>query len=207
MSSTSLGTYAPYERRAFERVRVKLHGRFMLEDRSEHNCYVYDMSPGNIALLASRIGEPGEKVIAYLDHVGRIEGVVTRTFEDGFAMTVIASERKREKLSAQLTWLANRQDLGLPEDRRHERVAPRNPFSALHMEDGRTYECRIIDLSLSGAGIEIDVRPALGSQVVLGTMRGTVVRHFEEGIAIEFSAVQEQDTLDSQFADAEQPAA
>lgn len=207
MSSTSLGTYAPYERRAFERVRVKLHGRFMLEDRSEHNCHVYDMSPGNISLLAGRIGEPGERVIAYLDHVGRIEGVVTRTFEDGFAMTVIASERKREKLSAQLTWLANRQDLGLPEDRRHERVAPRNPFSSLHMDDGRTYECRIIDLSLSGAGIEIDVRPAIGSQVVLGTMRGTVVRHFEEGIAIEFSSLQEQDVLDEQFADEEKPAA
>ena len=201
MSSTSLGSYAPYERRAFERVRVKLHGRFMLEDRSEHVCHVYDMSPGNILLLAGRIGEPGERVIAYLDHVGRIEGVVTRTFEDGFAMTVIASERKREKLSAQLTWLANREDLGLPEDRRHERVAPRNPFSAMHMEDGRSYECRIIDLSLSGAGIEIDVRPAIGTQVTLGTMRGTVVRHFEEGIAIEFATLQEPDVLDTQFAD------
>ena len=37
------------------------------------------MSPGNVALRADRRGEPGEKVIAYIDHIGRVEGVVTRT--------------------------------------------------------------------------------------------------------------------------------
>jgi c-di-GMP-binding flagellar brake protein YcgR len=139
------------ERRNFQRVRVKIYGRFMLEDRTEHACQVTDMSPGNVALRADRIGEPGEKVIAYIDHIGRVEGVVTRTLDDGFAMTVIASERKKDKLAAQLTWLANKHELDLPEDRRHERVAPRNPMSVLKLTDGRQYQCRIVDLSLSGA--------------------------------------------------------
>ncbi|MCG7505156.1 PilZ domain-containing protein [Mesorhizobium retamae] len=187
------------ERRNFQRVRVKIYGRFMLEDRTEHSCQVIDMSPGNVALRADRVGDPGEKVIAYLDHIGRIEGVITRRLQDGFAMTVIASDRKRDKLAAQLTWLANKHELDLPEDRRHERVAPRNPMSVLQLSDGRQYPCRIIDLSLSGAAIEIDVKPAKGVQVVLGTMRGQVVRHFEEGIAIEFAVVQRPETLDSEF--------
>lgn len=190
---------AAAERRNFQRVRVKIYGRFMLEDRTEHPCQVIDMSPGNVALRADRVGDPGEKVIAYLDHIGRIEGVVTRRLQDGFAMTVVASERKRDKLAAQLTWLANKHELDLPEDRRHERVAPRNPMSMLQLSDGRQYQCRIIDLSLSGAAIEIDVKPAKGVQVVLGTMRGQVVRHFEEGIAIEFAVVQRPETLDSEF--------
>ena len=145
------------ERRSFQRVRVKVYGRFMLEDRSEHPCQVIDMSPGNVAFRADRAGEPGERVIAYIDHIGRIEGVVTRRLDDGFAMTVIASERKRNKLAAQLTWLANKHELDLPEDRRHERVAPRNPMTSLHLLDGRQYPCRIIDLSLSGAAVEIEV--------------------------------------------------
>jgi hypothetical protein len=153
------------------------------------------MSPGNVALRANRIGEPGEKVIAYIDHIGRVEGVVTRTLDDGFAMTVIASDRKREKLAAQLTWLANRHELDLPEDRRHERLQPRDPISVLQLDDGRQYQCRIIDLSLSGAAVEVGVRPAIGTQIVLGTMRGQVVRHFEEGIAIEFAVVQAPETL------------
>ncbi|GLS30678.1 pilus assembly protein PilZ [Mesorhizobium albiziae] len=178
---------------------MKIYGRFMLEDRSEHSCQVVDMSPGNVALLADRIGEPGEKVIAYIDHIGRIEGVVTRTMVDGFAMTVIASDRKKDKLAAQLTWLANKHELDLPEDRRHERVAPRNASSVLVLTDGRQYSCRIIDLSLSGAAVEIDVKPALGVQVTLGTMRGQVVRHFEDGIALEFAVIQRPETLETEF--------
>jgi PilZ domain len=200
MQSAAVDLTSPrVERRNFQRVRVKIYGRFMLEDRSEHPCQVIDMSPGNVALRANRVGEPGEKVIAYIDHIGRVEGVVTRTMADGFAMTVIASDRKKDKLAAQLTWLANKHELDLPEDRRHERVAPRNPSSVLVLTDGRQYQCRIIDLSLSGAAIEIDVKPALGVQVTLGTMRGQVVRHFEEGIAIEFAVIQRPETLDSEF--------
>lgn len=197
----SAAEHAPsrVERRNFQRVRVKIYGRFMLEDRTEHACQVIDMSPGNVALRTDRVGMPGEKVIAYIDHIGRIEGIVTRTSQDGFAMTVIASERKKDKLAAQLTWLANKHELDLPEDRRHERVAPRNPMSVLQLTDGRQYQCRIIDLSLSGAAIEIDVKPAIGVQVMLGTMRGQVVRHFEDGVAIEFAVIQRPETLDSEF--------
>ena len=187
------------ERRNFQRVRVKIYGRFMLVDRSEYPCQVVDMSPGNVLLRAERVGQPGEKVIAYIDHIGRIEGVVTRTQADGFAMTILASDRKKDKLAAQLTWLANKHELDLPEDRRHERIAPRNPISVLQLADGRQYQCRIIDLSLSGAAIEIDVRPALGTQVTLGTMRGQVVRHFEDGVAIEFAVVQRPESLEAEF--------
>jgi hypothetical protein len=189
------------ERRGFQRVRVKIYGRFMLEDRSEHPCQVIDMSPGDVAIRADHPGERGERVIAYLDHIGRIEGVVTRLTDDGFAMTVIASERKREKLAAQLTWLANKHELDLPEDRRHQRVAPRNPITVLQLGDGRQYRCRIVDLSLSGAAVEIEVRPALGVQVTLGAMRGQVVRHFQDGIAIEFAALQREETLEAAFSD------
>ena len=202
MSSAALQVApARNERRSFQRVRVKIYGRFMLEDRSEHPCQVIDMSPGDVAIRADRPGEPGERVIAYLDHIGRVEGVVTRLTEDGFAMTVIASERKREKLAAQLTWLANKHELDLPEDRRHQRVAPRNPITVLQLGDGRQYSCRIFDLSLSGAAVEIEVRPALGVQVTLGAMRGQVVRHFQDGIAIEFAALQREETLEAAFSD------
>ena len=200
MMTTATNTTRPRaERRNFQRVRVKIYGRYMLEDRSEHPCQVVDMSPGNVAFLADQPGQLGEKIIAYLDHIGRVEGVVTRGVEGGFAMTIVASERKRDKLAAQLTWLANKHELDLPEDRRHERVAPRNPMSVMHLGDGRQYQCRIIDLSLSGAAVELDVKPAIGVAVTLGTMRGRVVRHFEDGIAIEFSVLQREETLEAEF--------
>lgn len=180
-------------------MRVKVYGRYMLEDRTEHPCHVIDMSPGDVAFRTDYPGRIGERVIAYLEHIGRIEGQITRQIDQGFAMTIVASERKRDKLAAQLTWLANRHELDLPEDRRHERVSPRNPMTVIHLEDGRRYQCRIIDLSLSGAAIELDVKPAIGVAVTLGTTRGRVVRHFDDGIAIEFSVLQREETLAAQF--------
>jgi hypothetical protein len=140
---------AQEERRRFQRVKVHLLGRYMLPDRREFPCQIINMSPGGLALLAPGIGNVGDRVIAYLDHIGRVEGRITRIIDNGFAMTIISTPRKRDKLAAQLTWLANRDILNLPEDRRHDRIVPRNPIALLTLEDGSKMTCRIIDLSLS----------------------------------------------------------
>ncbi|WP_075996364.1 PilZ domain-containing protein [Salaquimonas pukyongi] len=182
--------------REFSRVDLTLFGRFMLENRQEYPCQVLNMSPGSAALIAPVSGSVGERVIAYVDHVGRLEGKILRLLEGGFAMSVNATERKRDKLAAKLTWLANRHELNLPEDRRHERISPRNAAGIIKLEDGRVYQARIIDLSLSGAALELNVKPAIGTVLWLGRMRGRVVRHFDEGVAIEFAIVQTRDSLE-----------
>src|SRR4029079_6397086 len=79
------------ERRRHQRVKVNLLGRYMLADRREFPCQVVDMSRGGMALQAPMAGQPGERVIAYVDHLGRLEGKVARTFENGFAMTISAT--------------------------------------------------------------------------------------------------------------------
>jgi hypothetical protein len=184
------------ERRRFQRVKVHLLGRYMLQDRREFPCQVINMSPGGLALLAQGIGAVGERVVAYLDHIGRVEGKITRIIDNGFAMTVSATPRKRDKLAAQLTWLANRKILNLPEDRRHDRIVPRNPIARLTLADGRVMNCRIIDLSLSGAAVSAEFRPEAGSQLMLGTVQGQVIRHLEEGFAIEFAHAQLAETVE-----------
>jgi hypothetical protein len=184
------------ERRRFQRVRVDLLGRYMLPDRREFPCQVVNMSPGGMALIAPVSGEPGERVIAYVDHLGRLEGHVARIFQSGFAMTIAATPRKRDKLAAQLTWLANRHILGLPEDRRHGRALPHNPITRLILPSGINVSCRIIDVSQSGAAITSDQRPPIGTLVTLGKVQGRVVRHIEEGFAIEFTRLQHPDFLD-----------
>ena len=184
------------EKRRFQRVKVHLLGRYMLPDRREFPCQVINMSPGGLALLGPGIGNIGDRVIAYLDHIGRVEGKITRIIDNGFAMTVGATPRKRDKLAAQLTWLANRDILNLPEDRRHDRIVPRNPICVLTLEDGVQMSCRIIDLSLSGAAIAAEKRPPLHSHVSLGRVQSRVVRHLEDGFAIEFIHEQLAETLE-----------
>ena len=183
------------EQRCFQRVSVNLSGRLMVASHDEYDCTVLDMSPGDAAFACRARPRTGERIIAYVDHLGRIEGTVATLNDTGFTIVLNATDRKREKLAAQLTWIANKHELGLPEDRRHNRLTPRNTSTDLTLDDGRRYTCRIIDLSLSGAAVDIDVRPALGTPVQLGHMRGRVVRHFQEGVAIEFSSVQSKEAL------------
>jgi hypothetical protein len=184
------------ERRRFQRVRVNLLGRYMLADRREFPCQVSDMSPGGMALIAPVIAAVGERVVAYVDHLGRLEGTVTRTFENGFAATIAATARKRDKLAAQLTWLANRHILNMPEDRRHGRFAPRKAGARLVMPNGVNISCRIIDMSESGAGIATDQKPPIGALVTIGKVTGRVVRYLDEGFAIEFTRLQHPDFLE-----------
>jgi hypothetical protein len=184
------------ERRRFQRVRVNLLGRYMLADRREYPCQVTDMSPGGMAVIAPVSGQVGERVIAYVDHVGRLEGVIARQFQNGFAMTVAATSRKRDKLAAQLTWLANRHILNLPEDRRHGRFTPRNPSARLILPNGLNVACRVIDLSASGAAIKTEHRPEIGALITLGNATGRVVRHLEEGFAVEFTRLQHPDFVE-----------
>jgi PilZ domain-containing protein len=183
------------ERRRHQRVSVNLLGRFMLSDRQEHACQVINISPGGIALIAPVTGNPGERVIAYVDHLGRLEGVIARQIENGFAMTIAATPRRRDKLAAQLTWLANR-TLGLPEDRRHGRITPRNPNAQLTLPNGVNVSCRLIDLSASGAAVKSDLRPELGTHIMLGKTSGRVVRHLDEGFAVEYTRLQHPDFLE-----------
>jgi hypothetical protein len=179
----------------FQRVKVSVLGRYMLADRREFPCQILEMSPGDAAVIAPVAGGVGEKVIAYLDNLGRIEGTIKDSMDGGFVMDVAASPRKRDKMAAQLTWLANKDVLNLPEDRRHERVVPDNRHSTVVLDDGRRYNCKIIDISLSGAAIELAVRPAMGTPVTLGRMRARVVRHFQDGVAVEFASSQEMLTV------------
>jgi hypothetical protein len=179
----------------FQRVKVSVLGRYMLADRREFPCQVLEMSPGDAIVVAPVAGQVGETVIAYIDHIGRIEGAVTSEIDGGFQMEVAASPRKRDKMAAQLTWLANKDILNLPEDRRHERVVPDIRHSSVVLDDGRRYNCKIIDISLSGAAIELAVRPAMGTPVTLGRMRARVVRHFPDGVAVEFISAQEMLTV------------
>ena len=137
-------------------------------------------------------------MIAYVDHLGRLEGKIARLLDNGFAMTISATSRKRDKLAAQLTWLANRQILNLPEDRRHGRFTPRNPLARLILPNGTNVACRVIDVSASGAAIAIapDLLPAVGAAVTIGKTPGRVVRHIEDGFAIEFTRLQHPDFIE-----------
>ncbi|MEL6298324.1 MAG: PilZ domain-containing protein [Pseudomonadota bacterium] len=199
--SDPLAPRVSLDRRIHRRVKIDLIGRFMRADRSEFNCRLNDISVGGAAMFAPVELTPGEHIIAYFEHIGRIEGPVFRKFSDGFAMTINASPRRREKLAAQLTWLINRDSLEGIEERRpgHDRLVLDAEPSQVTLANGEVAACTVLDISISGASVTCHARPARGDIIRLGTIRGRVVRHHADGFAIEFVDVQRPTGLRSGF--------
>ena len=129
-------------------------------------------------LISAHVPQLGDHAIIYLDHVGRIEGETVRHFKGGFCIQIDCSLRKRQKLADQIANLEGQTEFVPDEQRRSARIAPKNANSELRLEDGRSYPITIIDISLSGAAISMEVKPALGSHVWLAGMQGTVIRPF-----------------------------
>jgi hypothetical protein len=172
--------------RRHQRVKVALLGRYMLSDRREFPCQTVDMSPGGVRLTGAEPGLIDERVVLYLEEIGRLEGAIARLIPEGFAVRLNATPRKREKIASQLTWLANRESLGLPEGRTHERLKPVVSSTTLRIDAGREIPARIIDVSMSGVALSASIVPALGSSVLVGRTPGRVVRHFDGGVGVNF---------------------
>jgi hypothetical protein len=141
----------------------------------------------------------GERIVAYFDHIGGIEGEVVREIEGGFAFKIVATNHKREKLVAQLIWLANRGELEDEAGRRHERITPKDSESTLHLAEGIVLACRVLDFSISGASIATPARPEIGTEVLLGKLRARVVRHHPQGFGVQFIDIQNPAALRRYF--------
>jgi hypothetical protein len=187
------------DRRRYKRISVTLLGRFMRESKEEHPCKLIDVSAGGAAITSTIPLPVGERVVAYFDHIGGIEGVVVREFDGGFAIKITATKHKREKLAAQLTWLANRSELSQEEGRRHERITPKNGEQTLQLAEGIVLSCRVLDISISGASIATPARPEIGSEVMLGKLRARVMRHHPQGFGVQFLDIQNPTALRRYF--------
>lgn len=187
------------DRRRHKRVPLTLLGRFMRASKLEYPCKLNDISVGGAAMMSPVVLRPDERIIAYFDHIGGIEGTVARLFEGGFAIRIAATPHKREKLAAQLTWLINRHELPSIEERRHERIATPPRTMPLKLDESLTIDCRVVDFSLSGAAIDTNARPPIGAEVVLGKLRARVVRYHDTGIGLQFLDVQQPEALRRYF--------
>lgn len=125
-----------------------------------------------------------------------------RVSEGGFAISFLATHRRRQKLAAQITWLLNRQELTAGDQRRpgHDRIKPAIKSIRVRMPNGASQERRLLDVSISGASIATTERPEIGSEIVVGQLTARVVRHHEHGIGVEFVELQNLASIQRDFA-------
>jgi hypothetical protein len=163
-----------------------LFGRFMLPDTSEYPCQVNDLTVDGAVFSTAAAPAAATQIVAYIDEIGRVEGISGETVPGGFRIHFSHKGQRRERFESRLAGRATKNTTAGTDLRRHSRHAPENSQSHITLPDGRVYPCEILDISLSGAAVKVDVMPSLGTHLMLGKMRGRIVRYVEQGIAIEF---------------------
>jgi len=182
------------DERRYPRYPLSLPGRFMRADRLDYPCRLKDISVVGANMQADALLVVGEHLIVYLLHLGGLEGTVVGRTDDGFAMSISVTQRKRDKLAVQIKRLSAQGEVSESEERLFPR-RPVNEISKLVLLDGTVLDCPMLDVSRSGASIVTPIRPPLGTEVIFAEQRAIVVRHHEEGVAVEFVNQQLEDAI------------
>ncbi len=174
------------ERRRFRRLPVTVSGRMLGSVSGEQDCRTADISPGDVRIVSPQPPKVGERVVIYLEGIGRVSGQVARRCGEGEVAVIFDfTAHKREKMAEMLTLIINR-DLGVEGPMR----APTGEGGArvrLEFETGQAYEGEILDFSLAGLTVRTGrPPPLLGVWVRAGNVYGRVARLIEGGFAIDF---------------------
>lgn len=173
------------DRRKHRRVDTPLKARFLNTSGDEQPCLVVNVSAGGALIKAKHPPRQNEKVVLYIDRLGRFEGSVIRSGATSFAVNYEKRRRKNAKTADALTQVVNQGKRS--HDRRNNPRMLHDAPAQVVFEDGRTEECAILDISLTGASIQIAPRPPLGARLTLGRMNAKVVRRHEKGVGVVFT--------------------
>jgi hypothetical protein len=94
------------ERRGEERFEVTLPGRYRRDDGQIYPCWTIDVSLSGVAIRGFGGGRVGERIIADISQIGRVEGVIARRLDDGLAVEILAPTVSREQFARQIARLA-----------------------------------------------------------------------------------------------------
>ena len=174
------------DRRQHRRVNLPLQARFLTDAGEESKGIVVNISAGGAMLRTSSPPAFGANVVVYIDQIGRIQGQVVRSGKDNFAVCYQQNPKKQAKIADNLTSAVNNKNNGSAR-RANPRISSENSLATVFLEDGRSLRCSILDISLTGASIEINPRPPLGTPLIVGRMTAKVVRRHDQGVGVVFT--------------------
>jgi hypothetical protein len=180
------------ERQEDVRIIVSIPAQFSLgqsDARGERRvfaCRAVYLSPDTVALASSVTVNVGDRVIAHVDRIGQLTGVVARVLRAGFAVSIAASANERCQLASKIGWLEKHKNHDVLDRRADKRRNISNPHSRVILPDGSSETCIVRDISNSGAAISSETVPYIGAILLVGKAVSCVVRHFDGGFAVRF---------------------
>lgn len=175
-AAPSPGASARHDRRSFKRVDLRLTGRFLTTESGDSALVTTNVSCDGALIESASPPASGQQIVCYFDELGRVAADVVRTTRSGFAVRFNTSPLKREKLADRLTWLLNKDTLGLEEDRAATRFTVTGQAVVI-LPDGSQLQCRLTDISLTGAAFDaLGTPPYVGDRIHAGNRLAEVVR-------------------------------
>jgi PilZ domain len=175
------------ERRKHARTPLGLRGKLFIPARGiEDDCQVVDFSPDGAGVKSSISAPVGTQLVLYVEGFGRFEGTVVVRDRTRLGVQFQSSGVKRGRTAEQLSNFAVH---GMTNRVRLRSVLRTKEIPALHdfvRADGRRASCEVVDVALGGASLKTNTKPEIGELLDFGLARGRVVRHTDEGIAVEF---------------------
>jgi hypothetical protein len=174
------------ENRLYKRTKLYLPGQ-IFDPASERSvdCKILNLSAGGAAVQCDRSFAPNIVLVLYVENFGRFEGRTIVHADGQLALNFSIGESKRGRLSEMLKSFTLNGVAGVTEMRRHARV-PALVSGRIVRASGQIITCDVLDISLEGVSVRTKVRPPVGEIVNLGRTRGRVVRHHEDGFAIQY---------------------
>jgi hypothetical protein len=174
------------DRRQFERIRMDLVGQlFDPVDWKTTDCRVLNLGAGG-ALIACETSCLAETpLVLYVEHFGRFEGTIMHRSSSLFGMKFSVGEAKRGRLQEMLATYAEHGTSGFSSLRKFPRFKSDGSVTLVRAS-GRNVDCDVLDISPDGVSLRTTDLPPIGELVRVGKTRGRVVRHHDEGIALQF---------------------
>lgn len=184
------------ERRAFPRLKSRINVRLLVNNAHDGDGVILNFSASGAGVESALEVAPGDRIVLHLEGGSRFEGVVARLFEGGFGIEFGMHESKRQRLVNALDAMGEdsaEEMTSLPlKQRVANRVGGFRGKTVCRTEAGEV-ECRLIDMSLSGAAIETDANLKVGAAISLGQTKGRIVRRDGKVYGIKFDALNRDD--------------
>lgn len=144
------------------------------------------LSISAIELVVDLSAQPGEAFVANVHQFGKITGTVSGATAHGSVLHIDVSAPERRALVGKVLWLKRHHAHQAKEERTKPRVPQAAKAAYLYAGD-REVACSVIDVSLSGVGVQLKeaVFP-VGTRLTLGCIPIVVVRIFEGGFGARF---------------------
>lgn len=182
------------DRRRHRRVQWSVRVRGLTAEGEEFQAMTVDVCAGGLRINLARPLNVGDNLVLYIDDIGRVEATVARALREvGYAVAFKLTDRKRDKIADQLTWLINRDRLGLSDEREAER-RPGSGGQVVATFGKVSIACAVMDVSIFGVALRTaGPRPMIGDKVTVGERSGTCVRYIEGGFAVDFRTMHAND--------------